>query len=72
MFIKLSSSKKGEIMKNKKRFFIIGSVGIAVTAIMQMLMTVLLSTSSMAVWLPLYLSFVVFMIVGLPKNRIDW
>ncbi len=49
MFVKLSRPKKGEIMKNKKRFFIIGSVGIAVTAIMQMLMTVLLSTSSMVV-----------------------
>jgi hypothetical protein len=63
---------KGIIMKNKKTFFIIGSIGFIITASMQMLMATLLSSSSMAVWLPMYISFATFMIIGLPKSKTSW
>ncbi len=57
-------------MKNRKTFFIIGSIGIVITAIMQMLMAYLLSTSSMTIWLPLYISFAIFMVMGLPRKLV--
>lgn len=59
-------------MKNRKTFFIIGSVGIVITAIMQMFMAFLLSTSSMTVWLPMYVLFGTFMIMGLPRRKSYW
>jgi hypothetical protein len=59
-------------MKSKKTFFIIGSLGFIITASMQMLMAIVLSSSSMAVWLPMYISFAAFMIIGLPKSKTDW
>jgi len=56
-------------MNHIKSLFITGSIGFAVTAVFHIVMVALLSASSMIIWLPLYLSFATFMLIGLPKKH---
>ncbi|WP_376695512.1 hypothetical protein [Wenzhouxiangella sp. EGI_FJ10305] len=56
-------------MKNIPALFILGSVGVVVTALIHILVASLTENASLALWLPLYVVWMVFMAIGLAQIR---
>ena len=56
-------------MKNIPALFILGSVGVVVTALIHILVASLTANASLALWLPLYVVWMVFMAIGLAQIR---
>lgn len=56
-------------MKAMHTFFVLGSVGFVVTALLHMLIASLTGSASIVVWIPIYANWAVFICLGLLQMK---
>jgi hypothetical protein len=59
-------------IRNKKNHFITGTIGMIVVATLNIVIALLTEQHNIAVWLPLYLVFFTFLMIGAPIKKGGW